>query len=79
MNVMTIIGIILIVLGVVGLIYGGITYTSSKDVVDLGAVKLQVDQKKEIPLSPIAGARAVAVGVILMLVGRRRNAGGSVL
>jgi hypothetical protein len=79
MNTMTIIGIVLIVLGVVGLIYGGITYTSSKDVVDLGAVKLQVDQKKEIPLSPIAGAGAVAVGVILLLVGRRRNASGSVL
>jgi hypothetical protein len=79
MNVMTIIGIILIVLGVVGLIYGGITYTSSKDVVDLGAVKLQVDQQKQIPLSPIFGAGAVAVGVILMLVGRRRKASGSVL
>ena len=79
MNIMTIIGIILIVLGVVGLIYGGITYTSSKNVVDLGAVQLKVDQKKEIPLSPIAGAAAVAVGVILMLVGRRRHASGSVL
>lgn len=79
MNVMTIIGIILIALGVVGLIYGGITYTSTKNVVDMGPMHVQVDQKKEIPLSPIAGAGAVAVGVILMLVGRRRNAGGSVL
>jgi uncharacterized membrane protein YidH (DUF202 family) len=79
MNVMTIIGIILIVLGVVGLIYGGITYTSTKSVVDLGSVQLKVDEKKEIPLSPIAGAAAVAVGVILILLGRRRNAGGSVL
>jgi hypothetical protein len=78
-NITNIIGIILIVLGVVGLIYGGITYTSSKNVVDLGSVQLKVDQKKEIPLSPFFGAGAVAVGVILMLVGRRRNAGGSVL
>lgn len=38
MNTLTLIGIILIVLGAVGLIYGGITYTSKKDVVDLGAV-----------------------------------------
>jgi hypothetical protein len=63
-NITNIVGIILIVLGVVGLIYGGITYTSSKDVVDLGAVKLQVDQKKENPLSPFYCAGAVAVGVI---------------
>jgi hypothetical protein len=79
MNVMTVIGIILIVLGVVGLIYGGITYTSSKNVVDLGSVHLEVDQKKEIPLSPIFGAAAVAVGVILILVGRRRHGSGSIL
>jgi len=72
-NITTIIGIILIVLGVVGLIYGGVTYTSSKNVVDLGSVQVKVDQQKEIPLSPFFGAGAVATGVILMLVGRRRS------
>ena len=76
MKTMSVIGIILIALGLVGLIYGGITYTSSKSVVDLGAVQLKVDEKKEIPLSPILGAGAVAAGVILMIVGRRK--GGSV-
>ena len=69
---MTIIGIALIALGVVGLIYGGITYTSSKDVVDVGSMHVQVDQTKNIPLSPIAGAGAVVLGVILMIIGRRR-------
>jgi len=73
MNFMTIIGTTLIVLGVVGLIYGGITYTSSKDVIDMGPMHVQVDQKKQIPLSPIAGAVAVAAGVVLILVGRRRS------
>jgi len=72
MNIMTIIGIVLIGLGVVGLIYGGITYTSSKDVIDMGPMHVQVDQKHEIPFSPIAGAVAVAAGVVLILVGRRR-------
>lgn len=77
MNITTIIGIILIVLGVVGLIYGGITYTSSKDIVDMGPMHLQVDQQKNIPLSPIAGAAAVAIGVVLILVGRRRPGGAA--
>jgi len=79
MNLMTIIGIILIALGVVGLIYGGITYTSSRNVVDMGSVHLQVDEKKQIPLSPIAGATAVAIGVVLIILGRRRRASGSSL
>jgi len=79
MNTLTLIGIILIVLGAVGLIYGGITYTSRKDVVDIGALKIQVDQKENIPLSPIFGAAAVAVGVVLVIVGRRRpDRGGAV-
>lgn len=73
MKVIMIIGLILIALGVVGLIYGGITYTSSKDVVNLGSVHLQVDQKKQIPLSPIAGAAAVAIGTTLIVIGRRRR------
>ncbi len=73
MKIMTAIGLILIVLGVVGLFYGGITYTSTKNVVDMGAVYLEVDQKKDIPLSPILGAGAVAVGVLFVSLGRRRK------
>jgi hypothetical protein len=72
MNTTTIIGIILIVLGVAGLIYGGITYTTSKDIMDVGSMHVQVDQHKQIPVSPIAGAAAVAIGVVLILFGRRR-------
>ena len=73
MNTLTLIGIILIVLGAVGLIYGGITYTSKKNVVDIGDLKIQVDQKENIPLSPIFGVAAVVVGIVLVIVGRRRT------
>ena len=58
-------------LGAVVLIYGGITYTSKKDAVDIGALKIQVDQKEHIPLSPIFGAAAEAVEVVLVIVGRK--------
>ena len=74
MNTLTVVGIVLIVLGVAGLIYGGITYTTSNEVVDMGSMHIEIDQRKEIPLSPIFGAVAVAVGVIMILVGRRRQA-----
>ncbi len=73
MKTMTLVGIILIALGVVGLIYGGITYTSQKDVVDLGPIELRVDEKKELPLPPIFGAAAVAIGTAMIVVGRRRS------
>lgn len=79
MNTLIVIGILLVTLGVVGLIYGGITYTSSKNVMDVGPMHVQVDERRQIPLSPIGGALAVAAGVTLIIVGRRRPVRGSVL
>ena len=76
MNTLTLIGIILIVLGGVGLIYGGITYTSKKDVVDFGSVKIKTESKEQIPLSPILGGTAVVVGIVLVIVGQRRSPRG---
>lgn len=72
----TLIGIILIVLGTIGLIYGGITYTSKKDVVDFGSVKIKTEHKEQIPLSPILGGTAVVVGIVLVIVGQRRTPHG---
>jgi hypothetical protein len=69
MKIMTIAGVILIAVGVVGLIYGGISYVSSENVFDVGSMHIQVDQKRQIPVSPIAGAVAVAIGVMLILIG----------
>jgi len=77
MSTTTVIGIVLIALGAVGLIYGGITYTTSSNVLDMGGMHVQVDEKKQVPLSPIAGAVAVVAGVILVVVGRRKHGGGS--
>lgn len=76
MRIMTIIGIILIALGVIGLIYGGITYTSSSNAITMGDMHLQVDETRHIPFSPIAGALAVLVGVILIVFDRRRQSRG---
>lgn len=72
MNTMSIIGVILIALGVVGLAYGGVTYTTHRNLIDAGDLQLQVDQKEQIPLSPIGGAAAVALGLVLLFVGRRQ-------
>jgi len=79
MKTITIVGIILIGLGAVGLIYGGISYTSTEHVIDMGAMHVQVDETKHIPLSPIAGSVAIVLGVVLMVVGRKRGGSGSSL
>ena len=68
------VGLMLIVLGAVGLIYGGITYTRKKHEVDLGPLEVNVEEKESVPIPPLAGGLAIAVGVVLLAVGGRRRA-----
>jgi hypothetical protein len=74
MKMLSLIGVVLIVLGAMGLVYGGITYINRTNVVDVGDLHVQVDQQERIPLSPIGGAAAVAMGMALMFVARRQPA-----
>jgi uncharacterized membrane protein len=69
----TLVGIVLIVLGVLALAYQGITYTTSEKVIDLGPLQASVDKKKSSPLPPIVGAVALAGGVVLVIIGSRRS------
>jgi uncharacterized membrane protein len=72
MKPITIVGIILIVLGVVALAYQGITYTTKEKVVDLGPLKVEAQREKTIPLPPLLGGLALAGGIVLLIVGSRR-------
>jgi hypothetical protein len=68
----TLIGIVLIILGVVAFAWQGITYTTTERVVDLGPLKVDAKKEKTIPLPPVLGGLALAGGVILVAVGARR-------
>jgi hypothetical protein len=63
-------GIILIALGLVGLIWGGFSYTTRKKVVDIGPIHATRDQTHNVPLPPIAGALALIGGVALLVTGK---------
>jgi len=70
---LTIVGVILIVLGIVALAYQGITYTTKEKVVDLGPLKVETEKEKTVPLPPLLGVLAVGAGVVLVVVGARRR------
>ncbi len=67
----TVIGVVLIILGIVALAYQGITYTSRENVVDLGPLKVEAKREKTIPLPPAVGVAALVGGIVLVLVSRR--------
>jgi dipeptide/tripeptide permease len=68
-----IIGVILIVIGIVALVYQGITYTTHKKIIDVGPIQATAETKKTIPLPPVVGVLAFAGGIVLVIVGTRRS------
>jgi len=72
MSMTKIIGLILIVAGTLGLIYGSFSYTKEQHDVKLGPLKFSVAEKETVNVPVWAGAGAIAIGVILLLAGRKR-------
>ena len=67
----TIIGIVLIVLGVLALAYRGFTYTTQKKEVDIGSLQVNKKEHHEVDFPPLLGALALVGGVAVLLVNRR--------
>jgi uncharacterized membrane protein YidH (DUF202 family) len=63
-----VIGILLVVLGLVSLLYGGISWTREKTVLDIGPIEAKTRERETIPMPPIIGGLMVAGGVALLLV-----------
>jgi hypothetical protein len=65
-------GLILIVLGLLGLAWGGFTYKANEKVVDIGPIHATREKTHNVPLPTIAGAIAViGGGVALLLAGKK--------
>jgi len=62
----------LIVLGLVALLYGGISYTKREKVIDIGPIEATTKTRKTIPLPPVFGIVAVAGGIALWVAAARR-------
>jgi preprotein translocase subunit Sss1 len=67
----TIIGILLIVLGIIGYATGGISFTHEKKVVDAGPVQISHKTQDTLPLSPILSTVSLIAGIGLVVVGAR--------
>jgi len=67
----SLLGFALIVLGVIALAWGGISWTRQKKVLDIGPLQATTEEKKTIPLSPLLGVVALAGGVALVVLSRR--------
>ena len=72
MKPIRLLGLAMIILGVVAFVYHGITYTTREKIIDIGPIQASADSKKTIPLPPLLGGLALAGGIILVFIGRKK-------
>jgi hypothetical protein len=72
MKPISILGIVLIIFGIFVLASEGITYTKTEKILDIGPLQATTQERKTIPISPIAGGVAVAAGIVLVITGAKR-------
>lgn len=64
---MKIVGVLLIALGLVGLIYGGVSWTRRDTVFEAGPVEVTREHQKSLPVPPIVGGVCLVAGVLLIV------------
>jgi hypothetical protein len=73
MNTIRIAAIALIIAGILGLIYGGFSYTKKTNEVKLGSFELSVNEKQTVNIPMWAGVGAIAVGGLLLVIGSKKG------
>jgi hypothetical protein len=69
----TVIGIILVVVGVIGFLTGGLTFTHQKKDIDMGPIQVSHEQKKTVLIPPAISAVCLVAGIGLVAVGAVRS------
>lgn len=67
MNAIKLVAAALIVSGVLGLVYGGFSYTKDTTAVKLGPLELSVQERKTVNVPLWAGIGAIVAGGVLLV------------
>lgn len=71
MSAMKIVGIVLLIAGTLGLVYGGFTYTSDTHQADFGPVQMSIEEKDHVNIPVWAGIGTILLGGILLVAGKK--------
>jgi TRAP-type C4-dicarboxylate transport system permease small subunit len=73
MNALKILALALIAAGILGLVYGGFTYTKATHEAKIGPIELAVKEKETVNVPVWAGVAAIVAGGALLLLGSRKT------
>ena len=67
------IGLILIIVGIIGIVWGGVSYIKSRDTAHLGSVDIVLEQKGRVSIPPFVGVAALVVGGLMVGLSYRKS------
>jgi len=67
------IGILLIVIGAIGVVWGGFSYVKDRDTAHLGPINLVVESKDRVSIPPVVGLAALVAGGLLVVMSSRKG------
>lgn len=73
MQRLTIVGLVLIVLGLAGFLVPRIVYTEEETVIDAGPIEVEAERRDSVRIPDVAAGAAVAAGTVLVVVGASRR------
>ncbi|MEB0136263.1 hypothetical protein QN362_13055 [Actimicrobium sp. CCC2.4] len=73
MNAIRLLGAALIIAGVLGLAYGGFSYTKETQAVKIGPMELNVKEKKDVNIPMWAGIAAIVAGGLMVAAGGKKG------
>jgi drug/metabolite transporter (DMT)-like permease len=68
-----IVGLVLAVLGLVVLVWGGVFWTNEKTVVDAGPLQVTTSDRDGVSVPPVVGAVALIGGILMFVLPDRRR------
>lgn len=73
MNASKLVAVLLLAAGILAVVYGGFSYTKDTTALKIGPLELEVKEKKTVNIPLWAGAGAIAIGGLLLVLGGKRG------
>ena len=73
-SVRQIVGMVLVVIGIVALVWGGVFWTDRDTVVDAGPLEIATENREGVALPPVVGVLSLVAGAVLLLLPKRSGA-----
>ena len=73
MSAKRVIGLVLVIVGIVALVWGGVFWTDRDTVLDAGPLEVTTEEQEGVALPPILGVIALVGGIVLLVVPERRR------